>query len=543
MQAPEILAHEAAPAPSPKGAPRPWWEGRPYVVAMILVAFIPLLYPSFPPLVDLPGHMGRFQVAATIDTSPYLHQWYSFRWRPIGNMGVDLLVVPLVKYLGVELATKLVVMSIPPLTVAGMLWVAREVHNRLPPTVAFALPLAFGYPFLFGFVNFALSMALAFLGMGLWLRLGRLGRTRLRTAIFIPYSFVVYFCHTVGWGMMGLMCFSAEAVRQHDRGLSWWKAILTAGFHAAAMAGPVVMMALWRSDAGGGATTGFWDWARKGDYLLKVVRDRWKWWDIGAAILFLLLPIAAIVHPRLTLSRNLFFSFLVVAAAFALLPWKVFGSAYADMRLVPYGVALIVLAIRFKRSTDFKLAGRIALTGAGFYLLRIAGNMLSLGLAADHQAQIIAALERMPPGSRVASMVWAPCSGWPMERESHLPAFTIIKRDSFSNDQWRLAGAALLTVHKPDSGAFEADASEIVRSPPCRHQGWYIDTAFSYLKPEAFDYLWIIDAPPIPYQLVRDWKTVYSVPGSLLMRKRGASEQLPATPPPETEPYPQAIAR
>ena len=29
-------------------------------------------------------------------------------------------------------------------------------------------------PFLFGFVNFALSMALAFLAFGLWLRLGRL---------------------------------------------------------------------------------------------------------------------------------------------------------------------------------------------------------------------------------------------------------------------------------------------------------------------------------------------------------------------------------
>jgi hypothetical protein len=57
-----------------------------------------------------------------------------------------------------------------------MLWVAREVHNRLPPTVAFALPLAFGHPFMFGFVNFALSMAFAFLAFGLWLRLGRLGK-------------------------------------------------------------------------------------------------------------------------------------------------------------------------------------------------------------------------------------------------------------------------------------------------------------------------------------------------------------------------------
>ena len=174
---------EPAAPPSPPG-PRPWWEGRPFVAAMILLAFVPLIYPPFPPLVDLPGHMGRFKVAADIGSSPFLHQWYDFRWLPIGNLGVDLLAVPLAKLIGVELATKLVVMTIPPMTVAGMLWVAREVHNRLPPTVAFALPLAFSHPFLYGFVNFSLSMALALLAFGLWLRLGRLGKSRLRALLF-----------------------------------------------------------------------------------------------------------------------------------------------------------------------------------------------------------------------------------------------------------------------------------------------------------------------------------------------------------------------
>ncbi len=86
---------------------------------MILLAFVPLMNPPFPPLVDLPGHMGRFKVAVDGATSPFLSQWYSFRWLPIGNLGVDVLAIPLAKLVGVELATKLVVMLIPPLTVAG----------------------------------------------------------------------------------------------------------------------------------------------------------------------------------------------------------------------------------------------------------------------------------------------------------------------------------------------------------------------------------------------------------------------------------------
>ena len=131
---------------------------------------------------------------------------------------------------------KLIVLAIPPLTAAGFLWVAREVHGRVPPTAFFALPFIYGFPFLFGFVNFTLSVALAFLAFGLWLRLGRLERTALREWLFVPISLVVFFCHTYGWGLLGLMCFSADAVRLHDRGRTWWRAGIEAALHTSVMA-------------------------------------------------------------------------------------------------------------------------------------------------------------------------------------------------------------------------------------------------------------------------------------------------------------------
>ncbi len=65
-------------------------------------------------------------------------------------------------------------------------------------------------------------MALAFLAFGLWLRLGRTGKLKLRAILFVPISIVVFFAHTFGWGALGLMCFSAEAVRQHDKGRGWF---------------------------------------------------------------------------------------------------------------------------------------------------------------------------------------------------------------------------------------------------------------------------------------------------------------------------------
>jgi hypothetical protein len=197
---------------------REWWESPAVIAAVILLSAVPLLYPQIPPLVDLPGHMGRYRVQLDLDSSLWLGEFYGFEWAAIGNLGVDLLVVPLAPLIGLEPAVKLIVLSVPPLTVAGFLWVAREVHGRIPPTAFFAIPFAYGHPFLFGFVNYALAMALAFLAFALWLRLARLGRLRLRAALFVPISVVVFFTHTYGWGALGLMCFSAEAVRQHDKG-------------------------------------------------------------------------------------------------------------------------------------------------------------------------------------------------------------------------------------------------------------------------------------------------------------------------------------
>jgi hypothetical protein len=142
-----------------------------------------LLFPPIPPLVDLLGHMGRFKVMLDLDSSAWLARYYTFHWAPVGNLGVDLLVRFLGPLMGVEPATKLVILVVPPLTVAGFLAIAREAHGEIPPTAFFAVPFAYGQPMLYGFANFTLSMALAMIAFALWLRLGRTGRLRLRALV------------------------------------------------------------------------------------------------------------------------------------------------------------------------------------------------------------------------------------------------------------------------------------------------------------------------------------------------------------------------
>ena len=178
-------------------------------MAAVLISAVPLLWPAVPPLTDLPGHLGRFRVMLDGDAGP-LAAWYRFRWMLVGNLGVDLAVRALAPVLGLLPAVKAVVIATVMLTVAGTLWIAREVHGRVTPWAIAALPLAYNYAFHFGFVNYLLAMALALNAFALWLRLGQLARYRLRAALFVPVALAIWLAHVVGWGMLGLFVLGAE---------------------------------------------------------------------------------------------------------------------------------------------------------------------------------------------------------------------------------------------------------------------------------------------------------------------------------------------
>src|SRR4030095_13068769 len=91
-----------------------WWEKPWFLAAIIFLASVPLLYPPIPPLVDLLGHMGRYRVELDLASSPELQRYFDFHWHLIGNLGVDILIVPLARVFGLELAVKLIALVIPP---------------------------------------------------------------------------------------------------------------------------------------------------------------------------------------------------------------------------------------------------------------------------------------------------------------------------------------------------------------------------------------------------------------------------------------------
>jgi len=280
------------------------------------------------------------------------------------------------------------------------------------------------------------------------------------------------------------------------------------------------MMLLWRSEAEGGATSDWFNWDAKLQWLSSALRDRWENFDQASLAVAVIVFFIAIFHRRLTLSRNIAFSFLVMSLAFVALPRVVFGSAYADMRLVPFLFAMALLAIRFKHDTHVPTARALAWAGLAFVLMRVVSTSISLGIAADDQNAKLAALEHVPTGSRVIAFVAHRCDQyWQLPRNDHLGSMVIVRRQGFSNDQWALAGASLLTIRPNKMGRYGFDPSQKVRPTACAYtDAWPIEVSLRRFPRDQFDYLWLIDPPEFDSALLEGTTRVWSGPGSALYR-------------------------
>ncbi|NKJ41161.1 hypothetical protein [Novosphingobium sp. SG720] len=473
-----------------------------WLVAMVLTA-VPLVLPPVAPLTDLGGHLGHYAVQLDHGRSADLARWYSFRWNLVPNLGVDLLMEALAPLLGLEPALRLVAAAIPMLQVLGILCLARAVQGRITPLALFALPLAYCYPLHFGFLNFVLGQALATLALALWIAMGRRGWIAARWALFVPLSSLLWACHLVAWAMLCVFAGMDELARRWRPGQWWdWRVLLRAGLAASCLVAPQILRLLVPlPPSGHGATEDFFNPAMKLTYLLMPLRDRWLVWDVaGAAILLALVgwSIRRRASGILTgPSRGLWWAIALLCVVYLLLPATLIGASLVDMRLVPLVliVALVVARPRYAAGGALSWAG-LARWGAAFAMARILGNALSLWLAGHELAADLVALDSVPRGSRVASLVVEPCVvsilPWQRERRTHLGGYAIARRHAFSNEQWMVPGGHLLKVNAPLAGAFATDDSEFAKLDSCDKPNT-ISRRLAALPHDAFDYIWILD--------------------------------------------------
>jgi len=158
--------------------------------------------------------------------------------------------------------------------------------------------------------------------------------------------------------------------------------------------------------------------------------------------------------------------------------------------------------------------------GLLFFATRTIATTISLKMAADDQSAKMQAIDLMPRGARVISLVGMTCQEyWPLLRDGHLGAMVIVRREGFSNDQWLLEGVNLLDLKYRAAGYYAADPSQLVRPNRCvdpLHRT--IDDSLVSLPRKDFDYVWLINPPPYDPATVADMQPVWRGPGSILYK-------------------------
>jgi hypothetical protein len=500
-------------------APRAWWNTRLFMGIAVLLAALPLLWPPIPPLLDLPSHMGSYHFALSLDASASLQKYYDFHWELLGNLGVDLLVMPLAKLFGVELATKIVVVLIPALTVAGMIWVAKEIHGELPPTLGFALPLAYCYPLQFGFVNYCLSMGLMLLGLGLWLRLTRLERPALRAGVFAVLAVALWIAHAIGWALLVIVCGCVELARRIEAGEPWRRAVARSALACAPLCTPLlIMLSLPHRKAA--AASGWFVPQELAKWLVTLFRDRWMAYDLAtAAIFFAVLVLAASRRGGTRLQPRLAFAALALFVTFLVAPRSIDGSDFVNGRIAPYALALFAVAIGTRDATE-RERRRLAIAATAFLVLRTATTTASMALYSASFTANLAALDHVEPGTAIVALSSVPCgpefANWRNPRLYHLAGMAIVRKDAFVNTEWQVDGLHALRTKYPAAKPFDRDPSEMVtlgceKRPLAKYK-----TSIDTFPRAAFDYLWLLGIPRNLWPNEPDLKLVWSRDDSAL---------------------------
>lgn len=446
-----------AEEPSPREG---LWLG----IALALISALPMLLVVYPQMVDYPAHMARFHVMLTRDHSPFLQRYYGFEWRWMGNLGADLLIRPLSAVMPFEAAGRLIAGIIPVLTGLGILSAEWALRRRIGLGSMLAFIFIWSPALHLGFLNFGLSLALALFAFALWVELE--GK-RWRSWLFMPIGILVWLCHVSGWGVLGILVFGYEWQRHKGIDAFFKPMPLTLPFIGLlAFGGSSQLISYGRN----------WDVYKEAVWR-QAMRGSIQWLDYACLGLIALVLIGSIAMRRF--DGRLGWAGVIMLLLALVMPRHIFGGDLVDARMISSGLLVSCLALSWKTPRWLLLLAPMIFLGR-------------LGLTTDQwvigsrqTAELLKALDHVPQGARIASLVVTERGLWGYNTQEHTGAWAVVRKDALNNSNFALPKVHMLTIRE-GGDRFRDPFHRLLIRP-----GRPIDLS-TYIPARSADWLWYI---------------------------------------------------
>ncbi|HTF76202.1 MAG TPA: hypothetical protein VK620_18040 [Bradyrhizobium sp.] len=331
----------------------PWLLGALLLAGVLAVPFVLV---DVPPVLDYPNHLARYFVLSH-PGDPVLSLMYAPHWRLLPNLGMDVLGAGLLKVTPVHVGGRLLLALSLFAPVIGVIVYHVVAFNRFSYWPLASGVVAYNGVFHLGFMNFLLSVGLAFAGAAAWIALRRRGGRSIAAVVAAVAAAVIFLCHIFGLLLFALLICAEEAARllnaKRSGDLGVAEVVRTGAMLTFALS-PAVILYIASPLGGGAASIGAW-------------RGFQKLWTVFT--------------PFMTTSVNLTLITGIAVFSVAVICWRnaVFAPATTP--------ALVTLALLF-------LIAPSTLKGGTFVDVRLA-LMLGLFMFAGVQPRLTSAHARM----------------------------------------------------------------------------------------------------------------------------------------------------
>jgi hypothetical protein len=333
MNAPFAAASQVVHSGLPSGrAPSLLWLLTALALAVALV--LPFFLVDVPPVLDYPNHLARYFILAHPD-DPVLSTMYLPRWGVMPNLGMDLLGAGLLKITSVHVGGRMLLALSAFVPVIGVIVYHRAAFGRFSYWPLASGVVAFNGVFHLGFMNFLLSLGLAFVAASGWIMLHRHNEQWRAAAFGAAATTVLFFCHLFGVLLFALLIGAEEIARllaSRRTGELTVREVVRMAASLALAAAPALVLYLASSLSSGAAAPAaiagvfYKFWALMTPFMTTSV-------DLTLWTVLAVIVVIGLAWRHMVLAPGFLIAFGGLALVYVVAPSEIKGGTFVDVRL------------------------------------------------------------------------------------------------------------------------------------------------------------------------------------------------------------------